>query len=323
MNDDARLDAVLLRSFLAVAETLHFTAAARRRGLGQSTVSQHVSRLEQAVGRPLLVRNTKSVELTADGAAMVEMARDILAAQDRALAWFDRSELRGRLRFGVGEDLVLSRLPDVLRAFRRSHPKVELDLTVGLSSELHDALDKGALDLMFAKRPAGEMRGTLVARAPLLWFGGAECRVEPDAPVPLVLFPGSSITRRAAIDALNRADRGWHVAFSSQSLAAMTAAVRAGYGITAQCGLLAGPGLVPLPTGHGALPSLPEVEFIVLARHDRPTVPAQALMDAIRDESDLLASPAAAVQASGGVAASRPDSSSSAGQAPASRSRRR
>ena len=67
-------DPVLLRSFLAVEQAGGFTAAARRLGLRQSTVSGHIARLERAAGRELFLRDTHTVELTADGTAMVGFA---------------------------------------------------------------------------------------------------------------------------------------------------------------------------------------------------------------------------------------------------------
>ncbi len=70
----------LLRTFLAVAQALSFTQAGASLGLGQSTVSQHVRKLERAVGRPLFIRDTRSVTLTADCESMAGFARSILAA---------------------------------------------------------------------------------------------------------------------------------------------------------------------------------------------------------------------------------------------------
>ena len=278
------LDPVLLRSFLAVADTLHFTAAAHRRGLGQSTVSQHVGRLEQLVGRTLLSRSTKSVALTADGEAMVEFAREIIGANDRTVGFFNPASLRGRLRFGLSEDVVLSTLPDLLRAFRMEHPLIELELTVGLSSRLYELLDAGRLDLMFAKRLGGDERGTVVWRERLVWLG---CRLPvPADPVPLVLYPGASITRRAAIDALNNAGRKWQVAFSSDSLSALTAALRAGFGVSAQSALLLSAELAALPDAAG-LPPLPEVDFVVVGGR-RLQGPAKALEQAILCRADRL-----------------------------------
>ena len=282
-----QLDPVLLRSFLAVADTLQFTAAARRLGLGQPTVSEHVSRLERTVGRSLLRRNTRLVELTSDGAVMVELARDIIAAHDRALAYFDPSVLRGSLRFGVSEDLVLSRLPEILRIFRAAHPLVDLELVVGLSSQLHARLEAGSLDLVFTKRAAGDGRGVAVWQERLVWLGVPGMKLDPQQPVPLVLFPGASITRKAAIDALTRERRPWHLAFSSDSLSALLAAVRAGFGVSAQSSMVAGAGLAVVPD-EAALPSLPLVDIVVLGRGNSLEGAVAALTNAISSNADLL-----------------------------------
>lgn len=284
------LDPTLLRSFLAVADTLQFTAAGHRLGLSQSTVSEHVGRLERAVGRSLLLRSTRSVGLTPDGAVMVGLARDIIAVHDRALAYFDPLVLRGVLRFGVSEDLVLSRLPEILRAFRTAHPLVDLELTVGLSSQLHQKLEAGALDLVFAKRKPVDTAGVTIWQEQLTWLGSSEMRLEPEQPVPLVLFPGTSITRRAAIDALNRHGRAWYLACSSESLSALLAAVRAGFGISAQSPVLAGVDLVTLPAS-AALPPLPLIDVVVLGRGRRLEGPVAALAEVITDNAELLRMP--------------------------------
>ncbi|HET6196833.1 MAG TPA: LysR family transcriptional regulator, partial [Acetobacteraceae bacterium] len=69
------LDPALLQSFLAVAQTHNFSEAGRRLGLRQSTISQHIRRLEEEAGRRLFVRDTHSVVPTADGEAMEGFAR--------------------------------------------------------------------------------------------------------------------------------------------------------------------------------------------------------------------------------------------------------
>ena len=78
------LDPVLLESFLAVSQARSFSEAGRRLGLRQSTVSQHIRKLEDAAGRRLFVRDTHSVVPTADGEAMEGFARSILEANERA-----------------------------------------------------------------------------------------------------------------------------------------------------------------------------------------------------------------------------------------------
>ncbi|MBK3584325.1 LysR family transcriptional regulator, partial [Streptomyces sp. MBT57] len=94
---DTSYDPAQLRTFLAVAQTLSFTQAARRLGIRQSTVSQHVRRLEEAAGRQLFARDTHRVDLTEDGEAMLGFARTILRAHERAAAFFAGTRLRGPL----------------------------------------------------------------------------------------------------------------------------------------------------------------------------------------------------------------------------------
>src|SRR5450432_1898933 len=209
---NSAFDPVLLATFVAVAQTRSFTAAGRRLGLRQSTVSQHVRRLEDATARRLFVRDTHSVALTADGDAMLGFAQGILEANARARRYFVGSELRGRVRFGAAEDFVLTRLPEVLREFTRIHRSVDLELTVGLSGALFERLDAGQLDLVLAKRRPGDDRGRLVRRERLVWVGLGPAPVEPQLhepqlPLPLILYPAPSITRAVALEALERAGR--------------------------------------------------------------------------------------------------------------------
>src|ERR1700722_5308790 len=163
------LEPVLLRSFLAVAQTRNFTEAGRRLGLQQSTVSQHIRKLEDRSGRRLFVRDTHRVTLTPDGEAMTGFAQTILDTDQRARRYFAGSQLRGRVRFGTSEDFVSTRLPEVLREFVRQHALVDLELKVGVSATLYEHLGAGSLALRPATRGPGDDRGRLVWRDRLAW----------------------------------------------------------------------------------------------------------------------------------------------------------
>lgn len=274
------LDPVLLQTYLAVAQTRSFTQAAERLGLRQSTVSQHVRKLEDEAGRRLLTRDTHSVTVTADGEAMVEFARAILAANERAQRYFAGSQLRGRLRFGASEDFVASRLPDVLREFVRTHPRVDFELTVGLSGELNEKLARGELDLVCGKRRRGTEHGRLVSRDRLVWVSGDARSVDPAAPVPLILYPKPSVTRDIALDALERSGRAWRIVCTSGSLSGLRTAALAGLGITIVPHGLIPDGLAEIPGGHG-LPDLGTVEFVLLGGEKARRGAAAELADAI------------------------------------------
>lgn len=281
-----------LRTFLAVAQTLSFTQAAHRLGLRQSTVSQHVRKLEDAAGRRLFARDTHAVELTEDGEAMLGFARTILEANERAAGFFAGTRLRGRLRFGASEDFVLTRMPEVLEGFRRDHPEVDLELTVELSGTLHELLAAGRLDLVLAKRRPEDRQGRLVWRDQLVWVGGERLRLDPRRPVPLVVFPPPAVTRARALEALEGQGRQWRIACTSGSLNGLIAATRAGLGVMAHTLGMIPPGLVRIPARAG-LPELGGVDFALLhgERAGAALGPAEALAEAILAGGDRLQMP--------------------------------
>jgi DNA-binding transcriptional LysR family regulator len=274
-------DPDLLVTFLAVAETGSFSEAARRRGVRQSTVSQQVRRLEAETRRRLFDRDTHKVSLTVDGQALTVLAGEILAAYSRAERYFSNAELRGRVRFGASEDFALSSLlPQVLRAFSSRHPGVDIEMTVGLAAELYERMDEGGLDLIFAKRRAGDGRGRVVWREEMVWISAPDWRRDPERPLPLVLYPPRSITREAVLAALEKANVSWRIACTCGSLSGLVGAVLGGLGVGAQSARLRAEGTVAVGPEAG-LPPLGETEFVVVPALGRPSAPVQAMADTI------------------------------------------
>ncbi len=267
-----------LRTFLTVERAGGFTAAGRILGLRQSTVSGHIAKLEQAAGRALFRRDTRNLALTADGAAMVGFARSILDAQAHAERYFSESRLSGLIRLGASDDVVARELPDVLLEFQRSHPGVDLELTVGLSETLRNRLAAGELDLMVAKRRPGEQHGELLWRDRLVWAARSGATGFTD-PVPLVTYPPPSMTREAALHALEQAGRTWRIACVSDSQLGLRAAVLAGLGVIVHAESLLPPGLFAVADDR--LPKLGDLEFVLLRRRRRLSEPERALCEAI------------------------------------------
>jgi molybdate transport repressor ModE-like protein len=269
----------LLRSFAAIAAGGSFSGAARALGLSQSTVSQHLQKLETATGRRLIDRNTHGLRVTPEGEAVLEHARGVLEEYNRMDEFLRGVPLRGRLRFGTSEDFVLSALPDVLAAFVRRHPEVDMELTAGLSEDLYRSFNRGALDIIFVKRRAADSRGVVAWREPIAWTARPGFRVDSSAPIPLLLYPAPSLTRTKAIERLEKARRAWRIAFTSGSLSALTAAARAGLGLMPHSARLMPQGLAVIPPVRG-LPRLPDIEFVILAAGGRNPV-SQALTTVI------------------------------------------
>lgn len=280
-------DPGLLATFLAVEEARSFTQAAAQLGVQQSTVSQHIRKLERNAGRVLFNRDTHGIALTNDGQALVSMAKNILDANERAWNYFADSDLRGHLRLGISEDFALTRLHEVLLQFRRTHPLVDLGLTVGLSGTLHQLLQQGQLDLVLAKRRPGEDHGRLLWRDSLVWIGGQDALPNSLDPVPLILYPPPSITRACAIEVLDQHGLSWRTSCTFTGLSGLRAAALAGLGVTVHTRSLIPPGLTEVPHTAG-LPTPQDVEFVMLAGKRADDSMVEALRSAILNHLDRL-----------------------------------
>lgn len=281
-------DPTLLRTFVSVAETLNFTASAQLLGLSQPTVSQHIRKLETAAGRNLVARDTREVRLTDNGDAMLGFARTILAAHDQAASYFTGSAMRGRLRFGSADDLALTHLPQILRDFRQLYPQINLELTVNQSAVLARRLLAGQLDLVFIKQEPNNAAGRLVRRDRLVWVGHRNLTLEPGLPVPLIAYAAPSLSRTAAITALEAAGRTWRITCNVREINGVLAATRAGMGIAAFPQSLIPPDLLQVAASH-ALPQLGSVDFSLLDNPTSAREPIDALVAAIVARQGTLA----------------------------------
>lgn len=290
MAGAAVLDPTLLATFLAVADTRSFTQAAARLGISQPTVSQQVRRLERAVDRTLIARDTRAMRLTDAGDAMAGFARTILAAHRAAESYFGGSEVSGRLRFGTADDLAITQLPRILRHFRQLHPQIELELTVTQSGPLHRRLLAGQLDLILTKTTVDEQPAArLVGRDRMVWVGLERTLIEPGATVPLIAYRAPSISRQMAMDALEREGRTWRITCSTRDVNGVLAAVRAGMGVAVLPQALIPTDLVKVTSRLG-LPELDEVDYVLMDNPAGPRASIEALTSAIMSRGVTRAS---------------------------------
>jgi DNA-binding transcriptional LysR family regulator len=257
-------DPYQLRTFLAVAQTRSFTQAAARLGVRQSTVSSQIRKLEQATGRQLLVRDTHTVSPTPDGEAMIGFAGAILAAYTPAHRYFTGPQPRGRVRLGLSDDLALTRLPEILRAFRSDHPLIDVELIVDQSGSLHRRLERNQLDLFLGKRPVDGPSGVLVRRDHLVWVGTPGTTIDPARPLPLVVYAAPSISRTQMLAALERDQRAYRTACLCRGFNGLVAAVSAGIGVSAVAASMIPSSLVPLDGEH-RLPRLGHIDVVLMS----------------------------------------------------------
>jgi DNA-binding transcriptional LysR family regulator len=279
------LPSELLGTFVVVARTGSFTAAAERVSLSQSTVSQHVRRLEDLVGQPLFDRGTRHVKLSPHGETLHRYAEKILALMEEAMTSLCGHTLNGTVRVGLPEDFASTRLTTALASFAQRNPQVELVIGTGLSGDLFRELDEGKYDLVFAKRISGSQRGTVVRTEPLFWCGSPASPLSGgEAVLSLAVHPEPSIARRRMLDALKAADRPFRLAMVSSNVMVIQAAVMAGLGISAFGGYVIPHGMVRLD--HD-LPPLGVLEYVI-DRQASISQAAQALCAVLTDAAREL-----------------------------------
>lgn len=231
------------------------------------------------MGRRVIARDTHTVDLTEDGNLLLGFASRIADAYTRLDRFICGNEHWGCVRFGVTEDFVMSGLTEAIEAFAATHPKVDLQVTVGLSLNLYRLFDDGQLDVIFVKRREGDPRGKLVWRDRLIWVGHRDYISVPEKPLPLIVFPPPSVSRTIAIRRLEGAGVTWRVACVSTSLSGIYAALHAKLGVTAHAKRLCPQKLVEIPSSD-IYPDLGEVDFVVIATAGRRDA-TSALTDAI------------------------------------------
>ncbi len=229
------LDTILLECFIALAETASFTKAGEIVCRTQSAVSQQINKLENTLGKTLILRNNvKSIRLTSDGEIFLSYARRIVALHHEAIDRFRCPELQGEIRFGLPEDFASVYLPEVLSEFSRLHPLILLNIQCDFTLNLFNRFKKKEFDLVLVKmnRPEDFPNGLEVWSEPLKWVGHSSC-IDIKKPLPLVLSPYPCVYRTSVVETLNKTGHAWRLVFSSPSYAGAIAAVRAGLGITA------------------------------------------------------------------------------------------
>lgn len=152
-----------LRCFVAAAEHLNFRRAAREVALTPAALGQRIRQLEDELGASLFDRNTRSVELTTAGHALLPAAREALAALRRCTEVID--EATGPLRFTLGTrfELGLSWVVPALLSWREQSPQIEVDLYFGASNDIVDRLAHGLLDAIVTSAPVARDGWTAVA----------------------------------------------------------------------------------------------------------------------------------------------------------------
>lgn len=285
-----------LEHFVAVAEERHFTRAARRVHLVQSSLSSSIQAMERELGSSLLTRGGRKVELTEAGRALLPAARRALAARDEAREAVDavRGLLRGTLNIGMIQSFSAFDLPKVLAEYRARYPEVDLRLRNDGVPNLVSSVLEGRLELAFVDRPVDADR---VREFPL---GRESIVLAVSRDDPLAARDRVALTELADRDFLEfRSDSALRVKLDASCAAAglrrrMRAEVDTMPYLVELVGHGAGVALLPRYTLHNKLdrvaavaiePEIPRETLAVTALDREPSPAASALLELLPIES--------------------------------------
>jgi DNA-binding transcriptional LysR family regulator len=256
-----------LAVFVAVAEEMSITRAARRQNVVQSAVSATLRTLEQQLGVELVSRTTHKVELTDAGRLFLPEARRTLAAAQEARYVIQqvRGGLRGTLRLGIMLfSPVLTVSPArLISRFAAGHPGMEVTAATGASGDHAEALRRGRLDLAYIALPPEDTYGLtlhplstqtmgLVVPAAHRLADRAQVELTELADEPFVETTPSWGTRIAVDRAFVRAGATRTIRYEVADNHGVLDFVRHGLGVAISPPLFVGSGLVFVPIARHA-----------------------------------------------------------------------
>ncbi|AFI91237.1 LysR family transcriptional regulator [Pectobacterium parmentieri] len=119
-----------LRAFIALTETDNFTRAAQKINLSQPAFSSLIAGLEEEVGYRLFDRDTRKVQLNADGLHFIDIARRLVQTHDDAVGEIKSyaTGYKGKIVLAVLPSMAVEWLPQVLTQYHRAYPKIKVEL---------------------------------------------------------------------------------------------------------------------------------------------------------------------------------------------------
>ncbi len=277
------LDLDLLKTLVAIAETGSFTGAASAVFRTPSAISMQVKKMEDILGRPIFVRDSRSVSLTPDGAFLLEHARRMLAMNRDAVARFVQPDVEGVVRLGAPDDVAERFLPAMLRKFADSHPGIFVNVTVDGTDRMTEALRAGNLDITLVTCEAGfeaARDAEILYREQLVWAACKGGIAASQSPLPVSVWEEGCVWRQAGLKGLDAQGRDWRIAFQSAHISGQKAAILADLAVAPIPVSSLGGDIIEAPAKYG-LPALPKYALGLLVK-DEPSAAVIAAADYLR-----------------------------------------
>ncbi|HEY8608278.1 MAG TPA: LysR family transcriptional regulator [Noviherbaspirillum sp.] len=257
------LDLDAVRAFVRIVELRSFTLAAEAMGTTQAAISLKLKRLEERLGLRLVERTPRYVELSVQGAAFLDHARELLEVHDRALGVF--AGARQRLAIGISDHVAGPELPMLIARMNAQDAQLLTEIRIGSSGELLQRFDRRELDTVIVRLDAGRRDGEVLAEEKFGWFAAPGWQHRADEPLPVATLAEPCGVRVMAGQLLDAAGVPWKETFVGGGVATVAAAVMAGLGVAALAPRMLPFGAVDVGPRLG-LPELPRLPVVLHTR---------------------------------------------------------
>lgn len=262
MSSLRNIDPLLLETFVAIADTGTFAAAAARVGRTPSAISMQMKRLEALFDdTPIFEHKGRKKVLSSTGEVLLSHARQIIQLNGSLWSSLAAANSPGMIRLGAPDDYVYTLLPDILERYARVFPFVRVDVTCEPSEGLSELIARDKLDLAVVTRRPNDMVSRTIRQEPVVWVAARGKRFRRSDTLPLAMFQPGCVARAKTIEACTKAGRAYRVAYSSPSIAGVLSPIRAGLAIGAIARCSVPDDLEVLPPSD----NLPPVEGIDIA----------------------------------------------------------
>lgn len=245
-----------LRSFVTIAQTGSYTQCAERLNRTQPAISLQVKKLEEFVGKKLIIRENNRLTLTLAGSQLFDFGTKILLLNDQAMLEFGRPQVSGNIKLGIPSEFSTTLMPKIIRRFTQTYPEISLEVHCALSKDLLCEPLKNHFDLILSlqEQPDPTQSGYIITDQ-LVWVGSQRFINNIPDKLPIIAAPSPCLYRKRAIEQLSKRNKQWQIIYTIADLNGIQTAINEDLGITVLAKSTVPPGLFILPTS----PALPEL----------------------------------------------------------------
>lgn len=258
-------DTTLLSTFVVVANSGTISSASPKLNLTNSTISEQLSKLEDFVGKKLMIRDRRGTSLTAEGQLLLIEAESILMSCSLALNKIRGINIAGEFRIAITDYFRPNDLTKILKRIQKKFPFLKLHISVVKSEDIKNNIFSNNYDLAiymeFEDVIEGDTQPIKLLEEPLFWVKSHELEID-NSPLPIITMSSSCLLKDFTEQSLIQNKIPFYIAHTATGVKGITAAVEAGLGVSCLNKSALNDNIGVINSSYN-LPELPNIRFML------------------------------------------------------------